>query len=85
MVTVFQEGAQSLVKPSTKQAILVAIPTRSVYVSIDKDVLNEADAITNWDQGNMKLGQLLDLLGYMSLNNYAVVCRRLKPMKGPIA
>lgn len=28
-----------------------AIPTRSVYVTIDKDVLEPGEATTNWDQG----------------------------------
>lgn len=33
-----------------------------VYISIDKDVLSQKDAATNWDQGLMSLGELLDLL-----------------------
>jgi arginase family enzyme len=45
-----------------KNRILSAIPTRDVYISIDKDVLNQTEAVTNWDQGNMKLVQLLHLL-----------------------
>ena len=45
-----------------KSALLAAIPTDSVYLSIDKDVLAESDAVTDWEQGTMKLEELLDLL-----------------------
>ena len=33
-----------------------------LYISIDKDVLREEDARTNWDQGELALDQLLKLL-----------------------
>jgi Arginase family. len=33
-----------------------------VYVSVDKDVLNPKEEITNWDQGGMKLSELESLL-----------------------
>lgn len=33
-----------------------------VYISIDKDVLAKDDAHTNWDQGRMSLGELLEIL-----------------------
>lgn len=36
-----------------------AIPTRAIYVTIDKDVLRPADAVTNWDQGQASLEFLL--------------------------
>jgi len=32
-----------------------AIPTRAIYVTIDKDVLRPAEAVTNWDQGQASL------------------------------
>ncbi|MFC3070642.1 arginase family protein [Phenylobacterium soli] len=32
-----------------------AIATRSVYVTLDKDVLRAEDAVTNWDQGRASL------------------------------
>jgi hypothetical protein len=32
-----------------------SVPTRAVYVTIDKDVLRPADAVTNWDQGQASL------------------------------
>ncbi|ABO65764.1 MULTISPECIES: arginase family protein [Geobacillus] len=42
--------------------LLKAIPTGSVYISIDKDVLRREDAVTNWDQGMMTLSRLLACL-----------------------
>ena len=43
--------------------LLVArIPTREVYVTIDKDVLRADDAVTNWDQGALSLDFLLRLI-----------------------
>lgn len=38
------------------------IPTETVYVSIDKDVLSPLDAATDWDQGSLRLAALLRLL-----------------------
>jgi hypothetical protein len=35
------------------------IPTRSLYVTIDKDVLAAEDAVTNWDQGHASLDFLI--------------------------
>lgn len=32
-----------------------SVPTRAVYVTIDKDVLRQEDAVTNWDQGRASL------------------------------
>ncbi|AKM17774.1 arginase family protein [Anoxybacillus geothermalis] len=43
-------------------ALLDAIPTGSVYISIDKDALRREDAVTNWDQGMMPLSRLLACL-----------------------
>ncbi|WP_406678630.1 arginase family protein [Neomoorella carbonis] len=34
----------------------------TVYISIDKDVLSPQEAITNWEQGSMTLGELLPAL-----------------------
>jgi arginase family enzyme len=36
-----------------------AIPTKAVYVTIDKDVLRSSDAVTNWDQGQASLAFLV--------------------------
>ncbi|MGH8214940.1 MAG: hypothetical protein ACREPZ_04520 [Rhodanobacteraceae bacterium] len=42
--------------------VLDAIPTDAVWITIDKDVLPEHEALTNWDQGRMPLEALLAML-----------------------
>ncbi|MBU9710243.1 arginase family protein [Evansella tamaricis] len=49
-------------RPSNLYRIIQEIPTSSIYISIDKDVLEKAAAVTNWDHGNLPLEQLLDWL-----------------------
>ncbi|NME96520.1 hypothetical protein HF847_11085 [Clostridium cochlearium] len=44
------------------------ILTENVYISIDKDVLSESEAVTNWDQGNMKLSQLFNFIKCIFIN-----------------
>lgn len=39
--------------------LIAAIPTRAIWLTIDKDVLGRPDAVTNWDQGSLPLGHLL--------------------------
>jgi len=43
-------------------AIIPAIPTPAIWFSIDKDVLDESDAVTNWDQGQMPLAAAVALI-----------------------
>jgi arginase family enzyme len=52
---------------STDQAdlnkkFLREIAGRDIYISIDKDVLSETCAVTNWDQGELTLDELLAFL-----------------------
>nr|WP_064250162.1 hypothetical protein [Rhizobium leguminosarum]OAP89619.1 arginase [Rhizobium leguminosarum] len=42
--------------------ILSRIGTEAVYFTIDKDVLAADDAVTNWDQGRMRLPYLMALI-----------------------
>ncbi|MDQ0337809.1 arginase family enzyme [Caldalkalibacillus uzonensis] len=51
---------------SSEAKILQWIKTDKVYISIDKDVLDPAFAATNWDQGNMSLSSLLEMLETIS-------------------
>jgi len=42
--------------------ILSLITTDAVWLSIDKDVLAESDAVTNWDQGQMPLTSVVQII-----------------------
>ena len=42
--------------------LLSYIPTKNVYITIDKDVLANEDITSNWDQGQMLLPYLLRVL-----------------------
>ena len=43
-------------------AIIAPIATDAIWFSIDKDVLPEADAVTNWDQGQMPLSVVVEVI-----------------------
>jgi arginase family enzyme len=47
---------------SNVAAILATIETDAIWLTIDKDVLSESEALTNWDQGQMPLHTMLDLI-----------------------
>jgi arginase family enzyme len=47
------------------KSILSVIHTQNVYISIDKDVLNTTEAVTNWDQGGMNMETLSHYLDYI--------------------
>lgn len=55
--TSFQSNLSRITK-----SILKNIPTKSVYVSLDKDVLDTEDAVTGWDHGTLRLKQVLTML-----------------------
>lgn len=42
--------------------VIAALPTEAVWITLDKDVLPEQDAITNWDQGWMPLDAVRALI-----------------------
>jgi hypothetical protein len=44
-------------------AELAAVP---LYISVDKDVLRQSDAIVNWDSGHLDVGELDTILGAFS-------------------
>ena len=48
-----------LLKKDELEKISADLP---IYVSLDKDVLSEDEAATDWDQGDMKLSELLDIM-----------------------
>ena len=52
--------------------LLSRIETDAVYLTIDKDVLAREDAITNWDQGCMRLPYLLSIIKEISRHHRIV-------------
>ncbi|AGT10401.1 arginase family protein [Paracoccus aminophilus] len=51
------EGAEAFLP-----RLLDRIETEAIYITLDKDVLRPADAVTNWDQGQMSLDELTGFL-----------------------
>lgn len=49
-------------------SVLKRIPTKDVYLSIDKDCLKSAYALTNWEEGNFELDELLTILKLIKEN-----------------
>lgn len=50
------------------EKILCRLPSRNVYVSIDKDCLNYDAALTNWEEGRFSLEELLLMLKLIKEN-----------------
>lgn len=60
------------------------IPTRAVWITLDKDVFCEPDALTNWDQGEMSLVHALVLLRRIATRHRIVgmdVCGDYSPAR----
>ena len=53
-------------------AIIRRIETGSIWLSIDKDVLRDEEAVTNWDQGQMPLRAMLELIRALGANKRIV-------------
>ncbi|WP_274364747.1 arginase family protein [Paenibacillus thermotolerans] len=67
------------------QQLLSAITVDDVYISVDKDVLDRADAVTDWDHGTMRLKQLIMSLHSLVVNKNVVgidVCGELRVPPG---
>ncbi|HET6907500.1 MAG TPA: hypothetical protein VFH52_11190 [Rhodanobacteraceae bacterium] len=48
--------------PDACDAVVAALPTEAVWITLDKDVLPEREALTNWDQGRMPLEAVLAVI-----------------------
>ena len=48
--------------PVFLEQMIASLPTRAVWITLDKDVLACEDAATNWDQGGMRLSHLLQAI-----------------------
>ncbi|MEW5727459.1 MAG: arginase [Pseudomonadota bacterium] len=63
-------------------ALVHRLPTEAVYVSIDKDVLHPDEAVTNWNQGEMRLDHILGALRVLAARRRIVgvdVCGEYAP------
>ncbi|WAA12738.1 arginase family protein [Fervidibacillus halotolerans] len=45
---------------------------KRIYISVDKDVLNPSEAVTNWDQGSMSVVQMLYIIEKL-LSHYSFI------------
>ena len=62
--------------------IMSQIGTDAVWLSIDKDVLPEAEALTNWDQGQMPLAAVLQVIAAVGASKRIVgadICGEFSP------
>jgi len=60
---------RNLADTGVEKALDVIIPlieTEAIWISIDKDVLSETDALTNWDQGQMPLAAVVRIIAGVS-------------------
>lgn len=75
-------GESQLKNDQTWQKIAQEHISGPVYISIDKDVLNEESAATNWDQGSMSLNQMKVLLNMIFQNHEVIgvdICGECSP------
>ncbi len=49
--------------------VLAALRSKNVYISIDKDALSTAEAVTNWNQGSLAFEQLAQILRDLFANH----------------
>jgi hypothetical protein len=47
-------------------SLIAGLPTRDIWITIDKDVLAASEATTNWDQGTMPLSHITTALERLS-------------------
>ncbi|HXS72680.1 MAG TPA: hypothetical protein VN725_01445 [Rhodanobacteraceae bacterium] len=63
-------------------AVVAALPGEAVWITLDKDVLPEREALTNWDQGRMPLHAVVEMIGAVGARKCVVgadVCGEYSP------
>ena len=63
-------------------AIISRIETAAVWLTIDKDVLAETEALTNWDQGQMPLAAVVQIIAAVGARRRIVgadICGEFSP------
>lgn len=58
--------------PLKLQLVTKLIPTKEIYLSIDRDILSPREVQTNWDQGNVSLEELIDYITILSKNHSVI-------------
>lgn len=64
--------------------LLAQIPTDAVWITIDKDVLSESEALSNWDQGQMPLARVLETIHALRAHKRIVgadICGEYAPLR----
>ncbi len=64
--------------------ILAQIPTEAVWITIDKDVLPESEALSNWDQGRMPLARVLETIRAIGARKHVIgadICGEYAPLQ----
>ncbi|GGB52510.1 hypothetical protein F3157_14815 [Virgibacillus dakarensis] len=61
-VAVYSEQSLHTSESTILKSIMDEIPTDSVYISVDKDVLDSRDAVTAWDHGTLRLQPLIGMV-----------------------
>ena len=65
-----------------REMIMAQIETNAIWITIDKDVLSEAEALTNWDQGEMPLKAIVELIAAVGAKHRIVgadICGEYSP------
>jgi hypothetical protein len=57
---------------TTLRDIIAGISTEAVWLTIDKDVLGEEEAATNWDQGAMRVDHLIEAVKLFALRKRVI-------------
>jgi len=65
-ITIVSENDLSV---TTLKKLTQKIETSNIYVSIDRDFLSEREVLTNWDQGNASLDDLLQIIQIVCKNH----------------
>ncbi|MDD2752752.1 MAG: arginase family protein [Candidatus Omnitrophica bacterium] len=66
--TIFWQGLETLDLRDFFHILLKRIPTKDVYISLDKDCLTNDYALTNWEEGKFALEKVLFLLKLIKEN-----------------
>lgn len=65
------------------ETMLAQIETGTVWITIDKDVLPESEALSNWDQGEMPLARVLDAIRFIGRRKRIIgadICGEYSPI-----